>query len=186
MMLKYEQYNSLSENMIYHVERNIPIRESVFRAGSDAQNELLIETRKLYESGYELNPADLELMESTDSGRQAWNDKTDSMVVLDSPSRVTKAIRKQYASTKNKKYYVWRPGKGTHTTQDGKKVPKAKLIAFGHKDYEVRTCDEEARKSFISRHGCSSKTNRDTAGYWACHAPRLFGKQLGLTCSKTW
>ena len=101
---EFKQSQHLSENMKYHVNRNIPVCESMFRAGSQSQDDLLIECRELYENGYEVHPRDFELMESTDSGKKAWNDKTNSVVVLDSPSRVTKKIRSEYSSTKNKKY----------------------------------------------------------------------------------
>jgi hypothetical protein len=45
-------------------------------------------------------------------------------------------------------------------------------------------------KTFIKmpRHQCDSakKMDPNTPGFWACYAPSLFGKQLGLSSDNPW
>lgn len=46
-----------------------------------------------------------------------------------------------------------------------------KKVNFGSKEMEIKRDDPEARKSFRARHKCdqkTSKSDRDTAGYWSC------------------
>lgn len=53
-------------------------------------------------------------------------------------------------------------------------------IKFGDANSTVKNDDPARVKSFWARHNCSDKTDKDTAGYWACRAPELFGKDLKL------
>lgn len=39
--------------------------------------------------------------------------------------------------------------------------------------------DREAAKSFAARHNCDTKTDKMSAGYWACRLPK-YAKSLGL------
>jgi hypothetical protein len=60
----------LSESLKHHLSNGISINESVFRPGSEAHIDLLVETRELYEKGLiELNDDDEYLFETTDIGR---------------------------------------------------------------------------------------------------------------------
>lgn len=39
--------------------------------------------------------------------------------------------------------------------------------------------DREAAKNFAARHNCDTKTDKMSAGYWACRLPK-YAKELGL------
>jgi len=46
-----------------------------------------------------------------------------------------------------------------------------KKVNFGSKEMEIKRDDPDARRSFRARHKCdqkTSKSDRDTAGYWSC------------------
>jgi hypothetical protein len=49
----------------------------------------------------------------------------------------------------------------------GCKAGRQKLIKYGAKGYD-HNYSRSAKKSFRARHGCDSKTDKTTAGYWAC------------------
>jgi hypothetical protein len=59
-----------------------------------------------------------------------------------------------------------------------------KKVSFGAKagggNLAVKLKDPKARKAFSDRHNCPEKTDKTTAGYWACSLPR-FAKSLGLS-----
>jgi hypothetical protein len=60
----------ISEGLKYHLINGISVNESVYRPGSEAHIDLLVETRELYDSGLiELNRKDEELFETTDIGK---------------------------------------------------------------------------------------------------------------------
>ena len=41
-------------------------------------------------------------------------------------------------------------------------------ISFGDKNMEIKRDSPARRKAFRDRHDCANKTDRTTAGYWAC------------------
>lgn len=43
-------------------------------------------------------------------------------------------------------------------------------VTFGDPDMPIQRDDDDARKNFMSRHNCSSKKDKTTAGYWSCKA----------------
>lgn len=57
---------------------------------------------------------------------------------------------------------------------------RVKKITYGDKKggLEGNWNDSDARKSFAARHKCAKKTNKLTAGYWACRAHKDFGKDV--------
>lgn len=67
--------------------------------------------------------------------------------------------------------------KPTRETQGGKKFKvkacddgEEKLIRFGDANMEIKKDNPERRKSFRARHKCDEKSDKMTAGYWACKA----------------
>ncbi len=63
--MKISNHSSVSHALLYHLEREIPITECVFRYGSEAWCELVCEARALYELGeVEVCDEELELLES--------------------------------------------------------------------------------------------------------------------------
>ena len=75
-------------------------------------------------------------------------------------------------SSGNKKYvvYVRNPDTGN-----------IKKIEFGDEKggLTAKINDREAAKNFASRHNCDTKTDKMSAGYWACRLPK-YAKDLGL------
>mgnify|MGYP000615882562 CR=1 FL=1 len=56
-----------------------------------------------------------------------------------------------------------------------------KKIEFGDEKggLTAKINDREAAKNFASRHNCDTKTDKMSAGYWACRLPK-YAKDLGL------
>ena len=56
-----------------------------------------------------------------------------------------------------------------------------KKIEFGDEKggLTAKINDREAAKNFASRHNCDTKTDKMSAGYWACRLPK-YAKGLGL------
>ena len=85
----------------------------------------------------------------------------------------------------NKKFIVYR-NTGRTDKETGEIV--AKKIEWGDPNLTVKNDDPGRAKSFWKRHKCDSKQKQDpnTAGFWACYGPSLFGKQLGLKATNPW
>lgn len=49
-----------------------------------------------------------------------------------------------------------------------------KTVKFGDPNMEIRRDNPKARANFRSRHNCSGKTDKTTAGYWSC---RMWSKK---------
>jgi len=171
-----EEYVNLtaSENLLYHINNNVPITESVFRLESESFDKLLHEARELYDKGYVEfnNQNDKYIFENTDTGRKAVH--KGKTVTLDKPMRATE--------NKNKAWKVYRST--GRKNKDGKTV--AKIIYFGDPNLPIRNSDPDAAKSFRARHKCSEKTDRDTPGWWACYALKYYSDVMGLSSSAVW
>lgn len=169
----------ISEGLQWHIEKNVPLSENVFRAGSKRFFELYNEARTLWESGK------LVVEDSDD----IWFLKSDlgkvgkfegKHVFLDLPIALKEAeyqgrevdLNKPKRSSGPKKYKVY-------VNNDKGNVVK---VNFGDvKGGLTAKIDEpEARKEFANRHDCKSKKNKTKAGYWSCNLPR-YGKSLGIT-----
>lgn len=59
-----ETKNVISEDLLYHIEYNIPINENVFRRGSEKYFSIINEARKLKKLGYYNREEDNEILES--------------------------------------------------------------------------------------------------------------------------
>ena len=61
------------------------------------------------------------------------------------------------------------------------KTGNVKKVNFGDKKggLSSKINDREAAKSFAARHNCETKTDKLSAGYWACRLPK-YAKDLGL------
>lgn len=90
------------------------------------------------------------------------------MIELDEEPELNKPKR----SSGDKKYvvYVRNPDTGN-----------IKKIEFGDEKggLTAKINDREAAKNFASRHNCDTKTDKLSAGYWACRLPK-YAKELGL------
>lgn len=173
----------ISEAMRYHLDKQIPIYENVFRPGSKAHIELLNETRLLYKQGViELQGTDKFLFEKTDLGR--FGMFRGEVVPLDLPLMEIETLteaeleeeKKQPALGKpkrggSKKFYVYVRDKG-----------KVKKVSFGQAGMSAKINDPKARRAFAARHDCKNKTDRTKPSYWSCRLPR-YAKLLGLKSS---
>ena len=81
-------------------------------------------------------------------------------------------LNKPKRSSGNKKYvvYVRSPDTGN-----------VKKIEFGDEKGGLtsKINDKDAAKNFASRHNCDTKTDKLSAGYWACRLPK-YASDLGL------
>lgn len=171
-----EEYINIngSDNIKYHIKNNIPITESVFRLESESFDNLLFETRILYDNGfiYFNNENDRYIFENTDIGKKGIH--KGKKVPLDKPMRAT--------NNKNKAWKVYRST--GRKNKDGETI--AKIIYFGDPNLPIRNNDPEAAKSFRARHKCSEKTDKDTPGWWACYAPKYYSDVMNLSSNEVW
>ena len=163
----------VSEGFRYHMENGLDITNSVYRIGSDAYRQLFEETKKYWDEGIVILKDKAAWMAANlEVGKKAVHDGKE--VELDSPKRGG-----------DKKFYVYHnSGK---KDKDGK--IKAVRIEWGDTSgLSIKNDDPEAAASFWSRQQCDlkKKMNPLTPGFWACYAPSLFGKQLGLSSTEPW
>jgi len=175
-----KQYaHPITEAMRYHLSNQIQIHENIFRPGSKAHVELIVETRTLWEKGIiNLQDADLRLFENTDLGRFGLYEE--QQVPLDLPLMEVEEIdeeKKQPALGKpkrggSKKFYVY--------VKDPK-TKRIKKVSFGMAGGGLRAKlnNSKARAAFSKRHNCPQKKDRTKASYWSCRLPR-YSKLLGF------
>lgn len=157
-------------NFEYHLEKNIPLHENVFRVGSEAYYELFNEARgRMQEGKYIPEGIDKELLE-TDIG--LYDMYEGNHIPLDCPM-IEEEKDVELNSPKrggNKKFYVY-------VKNDKGNVVK---VSFGQPGMSVNIDDPDARASFAARHQCDQKKDKTKPGYWACRLP-YYAKQLGLS-----
>jgi len=176
----------VSENLKYHIDKGIVLRDNVFRITSQAYLDLVDEVRALYENDLvALDDMDADLVE-TDLGETAeYHGRT---VLLDVPVRVISRFDEAEYHGKSVKL-----GKPSRTPGERKKFAvyvkapsgKIKRVRFGDPKLSVKNNDPARAKSFRARHKCSEKKDRTTPGYWACHIGS-YAKSVGLKSSRSW
>ena len=178
----------ISNALEYHIAHKFSLAESVFRPGSNSHLNLLVEVRELFEAGQILlEEVDLQLFTETDLGRFGVYEGT--TVPLD---LVLEDDLLNEAKTKK------HPKLGYPTRGGGKKKYKVfvrnpktgniKQINFGDVSggLTAKVSNPKARKSFAARHRCAEKTDRMTAGYWACRINRYAHLWGGKTYPGFW
>ena len=179
-----ENTSKISLNMKYHIEKELPLCESVFRAGSETYVDLYHEARKLTESNIiKLEGNDKWLLENTDIGKASLYE--DEIVFLDVPYVLNEAEFKgekvQLGKPKRggpKKYYVY---------VKNPKTKRVKKVTFGYPGMSAKIGNKKLAQAFAKRHRCSEKKDRTKASYWSCNLPRyasLLG--LGKPASRYW
>ena len=167
---KWKSETELSENLIYHLEKSIPVTESIFRTGSEAFFELLKETRNVFDSeGIELCDIDQSIFENTDIGKFA--EYEGDKVPLDLPMEYVESIDEaEYKGRDVKLNYPKRGGsKKYYVYVKNPDTGNVNKIEFGDTSgLNAKVSDPEARKSFAARHKCKTKKDKMKAGYWAC------------------
>ena len=167
----------ISENLQYHIDKNIPLMENVFRIGSDAHLSMIKEARKLYSREVlDLCEEDQALMETHIGEFDLYENE---IIPLDLPMLNEEEIEE--AEFKGKKVALGKPKRGGSKAyyvyvKDGDKVKK---VTFGSGGLRAKIKNKEARNAFAARHKCKDKKDRTTAGYWSCNLPR-YASQLGL------
>ena len=172
-----------SSNLRYHLNKNVPLHENIFRYGSDAQLQLFKEARELYNKGLlYLNSHDRWLVENTSIGE--YGEFEGKLVSLDVPfveEELLNEIEYQGKTVQlnkpkrggSKKFYVY---------VKNPKTGKVKKVAFGAagggQNLAVKIRDPKARRAFAARQNCARKKDRTTPGYWSCNIGRYW-KSLG-------
>lgn len=177
----------ISDNLKYHIEKNIPLCENIFRIHSKAYFNLINEVRFLYNQDLiEVNDEDAELLE-TNIGE--FVEKNGKIIYLDVPFINEKHV---VESNKNKKRLnkpIRTPG-GPKKFKVYVKTPsgRIKTVRFGDSKssgLSIKNNNPARAKSFRARHKCSEKKDRTTPGYWSCNVAR-YAKSLGLKSSRPW
>lgn len=178
-----EHFAGNHKNIILeHASDGISISESYLRIGSEGYSELV----EAYRNAFEANKyvptdySDIMILEKLQSGKKGML-KTDSgwkKVDIDIPSRNS-------TNPSEKSFKVYRATDKKH--ENG--LPKVKTIKWGMNEKSGRSAvkndDKDASKSFYARHKCSTVSDKNTPGWWACKAPELFGDKLKLAGGKT-
>lgn len=173
MKLKTFSEFEISEELQYHLDNDLGISNSVFRIGSDAYRKLFEEVKKYWdEDNIILSDKEAWMAKNLEIGKKAIYDGRE--VELDSPRRGG-----------DKKFIVYHnSGK---TDEDGN--IKAVKIEWGDTSgLSIKNDDPEAAASFWARQKCDTAARMDPLkpGFWACYAPSLFNKALGLTSDSPW
>ena len=168
----FEQFE-VSEGFRYHMDNGLDITNSVYRIGSDAYKQLFEETKKYWDEGnIILKDKAAWMAKNLEIGKPAIYDGR--KVELDTPKRGG-----------DKKFYVYH--------NSGKKDDDDNVIAIRIEwgdgtGLSIKNDDPKAAASFWARQQCDTAGRMDptTPGFWACYAPSLFGKQLGLSSEQPW
>jgi hypothetical protein len=173
----------LSENLRYHVDKQLPLTENTFRYGSDSFLNLWAEARALYlREIIHVNEDDKEILEETDLGNFGLyeNQKVPLDLLLLENEELKEAEDKKNPPLGkpkrggSKKFYVY---------VKNPKTKKIKKISFGDTTgLSAKINNSKARQAFAARHDCKNKTDKTKASYWSCRLPR-YAKLLGLKSS---
>ena len=169
----------LSEGLQYHIDKKIPLFETVYRIGSDKHLALIKEARKMYSR----NVIDLceedEALIKTHLGEFALYEG--ESVPLDLPMLNEGEIEE--AEFKGKDVPLNKPKRGGskayYVYVRDPKTKKVKKVSFGSGGLRAKIKNKEARNAFAARHNCKNKKDRTKAGYWSCNLPR-YASALGL------
>jgi hypothetical protein len=163
---------TISEDLQYHIENNIPLSENMFRAGSPKYFDVINEARKLREKGLYENELDNEILDS-DLGKffiyEGERLPLDFPMINEAEYKGKKVELGKPKSGGSKKWYVY---------VRNPKTGKIKKVSYGSPVMTAKWNDPEARKSFAARHQCEKKKDKTKAGYWACRAHKDFGKNV--------
>ncbi len=196
----------LSEGLQYHIDKKIPLFETVYRIGSDKHLALIKEARKMYSRNVidlceddealikthlgefalyegESVPLDLPMLdESYNPDQEQQDDEEDYGVGYDDDGRPLNEKKK--AKKKEKKDPpLNKPKRGGskayYVYVRDPKTKKIKKVSFGSGGLRAKIKNKEARTAFAARHNCKNKKDRTKAGYWSCNLPR-YAPALGL------
>lgn len=187
--IAYTQRNeSISEGLSYHLDRNIPLMESVYRIESEAWLSLVNEARTLWENNeIELDEDDLFLI-STDAGRTGLYENEE--VLLDVPFYVDTDYHLSEAEYRGRDVDLNKPFRtpggprkfAVYTKNESGNVIK---LGFGQPGMRVNNNDPAKSRSFQKRMRCDNPGPRWKARWWSCNVAR-YRKLLGIKSSRPW
>ena len=169
----------LSEGLQYHINKKIPLFETVYRIGSNKHLSLIKEARKMYSR----NIIDLceedEALIKTHLGEFALYEG--ESIPLDLPMLNEEKVEE--AEFKGKDVPLNKPKRGGskayYVYVKDPKSKKVKKVSFGSGGLRAKIKNKQARNAFAARHNCKNKKDRTKAGYWSCNLPR-YASALGL------
>jgi len=171
----------LSENLQYHVDKQLPLTENTFRYGSESFLNLWAEARSLYlREIIHVNDDDKQILEETDLGNFGMYEG--KKVPLDLPMLEGEELEE--AEDKKKTPPIGKPKRGGskkfYVYVKNPKTKKIKKVSFGDTSgLSAKINNPEARRAFAARHKCGTGEPKTSARYWSCRLPR-FAKLLGL------
>jgi hypothetical protein len=169
----------LSEGLQYHIDKKIPLFETVYRIGSEKHLSLIKEARKMYSRNVIDLCEDDEALIKTHLGEFALYEG--ESVPLDLPMLNEEEIEE--AEFKGKDVSLNKPKRGGskayYVYVRDPKTKKIKKVSFGSGGLRAKIKNKEARNAFAARHNCKNKKDRTKAGYWSCNLPR-YASALGL------
>ena len=169
----------LSENLRYHVDKQLPLTENTFRYGSQSFLNLWAEARSLYlREIIHVNEDDKEILEETNLGNYGMYEG--KKVPLDLPMLEEEELEE---ADKKKNPPLGKPKRGGskkfYVYVKNPKTKKIKKVSFGGTTgLSVKINDPKARQAFAARHDCKNKKDRTKPSYWSCNIGRYW-KQLG-------
>jgi hypothetical protein len=173
-----------SESIRYHVSNDLSILESIYRPGSTAHLDILVEARLAFDSGkMRFSGMDQKLLSETELGSVGFY--RGRQVILDLPLEELELNEEK----KPRLNYPKRGGtKKYHVYVRNPKTGRIMKIAFGdvHGGLTAKVSNPKARKSFAARHNCAEKKDRTKAGYWACRINRYAHLWGGKTYPGYW
>lgn len=175
----------ISEGLNYHLEKQIPLFESVYRIESDAWLDIINEARQLWaENKIDLDFDDVFLI-STDAGQKVQFNEVE--VLLDVPFEINDLLEAKFQGRDvdlNKPFRTANaPRKFAVYTKDGK--GKVVMVRFGQPGMRIRNDDPAKSKSFRARMRCSEPGPKWKARYWSCNVIR-YRKLLGIKSPYPW
>jgi len=192
----------LSEGLKYHIDRGLPIRESVYRPGSLMFFNMIMEAKQAYRQNlFEADEDDHDLLVSDIGEYGSYAQQTvpldypipeelDMFEDLDEKRKRKSGKKKSGSYYKGKKVKLNKPSRNSGS--GGKFVVyvrnpdtgNIKRITFGARGMSVGLKNPKRRKSFAARHRCTEKKDKTKPGYWACRIgryPHLFGGSTSYT-----
>jgi hypothetical protein len=169
----------LSEGLQYHIDKQIPLFETVYRIGSDKHLSLIKEARKMYSRGIIDLCEDDEHLIKTHLGEFGLYEG--ESVPLDLPMLEEDEVTE--AEFKGKDVSLNKPKRGGskayYVYVRDPKTKRVKKVSFGSGGLRAKIRNSKAKKAFAARHRCATKKDRTSPGYWSCNLPR-YAQALGL------
>lgn len=185
-IINCEEINTLSENLVFHIENNISLSNSIFRVYSDAFYSLINEARHLYESDkIILSPLDRALIE-TDIGKFEYING--EKIYLDCPFEIDDLNEAKYKNRTvnlNKPFRTPSGPKKFAVYVRDPKTDSIKIVRFGDPNLKIRNDDPKRAANFRARHKCSQARDKTSPRYWSCNVHR-YRKLLGLKSKNPW